>query len=107
MVPLELPDGFRLDKSYVFATTCCNAIELRYVKGSQLVTVFQQGRGHPVLFDGFETGTSRIDGVVCRRGRVGDIGIVNFNSGGRNTTLLARADFSEVPTMVQLFNATP
>ena len=107
LVPQELPNGLRLDKSYVLATTCCNAIELRYVKGSQLVTVFQQGRGHPVLFDGFETETTRIDGVLCRRGRVGDIVIVNFDGAGRNTTLLARADFSEVATMVQLFNATP
>lgn len=107
LVPKELPNGLRLDKSYVLATTCCNAIELRYVKGSQLVTVFQQGRGHPVLFDGFETKTTRIDSVVCRRGRVGDIVIVNFDGAGRNTTLLARADFSEIPTIVQLFNTTP
>ncbi len=107
LVPQELPDGFRLDKSYVLATTCCNAIELRYVKGSQLVTVFQQRRGHPVLFDGFETETTRIEGVVCRRGRVGEIVIVNFDGAGRNTTLLARADFSEISTMVQLFNTTP
>ncbi len=107
LVLQELPNGLRLDKSYVLATTCCNAIELRYVKGSQLVTVFQQGRGHPVLFDGFETETTRIDGVLCRRGRVGDIVIVNFDGAGRNTTLLARANYSEIPTMVQLLNATP
>ena len=37
----------------------------------------------------------------------GNIVIVNFNSGGRNTTLLARADYSEILTMVQLFNTTP
>ncbi|MCH8005610.1 MAG: zf-HC2 domain-containing protein, partial [Planctomycetes bacterium] len=107
LVPQELPDGFRLDKSYVLATTCCKVVELHYVKGRELVTVFQQGHGHPVSLDGFEAETTRIDGVSCRRGRIGDIVVVNFDGGGRNTTLLARADYSAIPAMVQLFNRTP
>ena len=107
LVPDELPDGFRLDKSYVLATTCCNAIEIRYIKGSQLVTVFQQGRGHPVSFPGLEAEPARIDGVVCRRVRVGDIVVVNWDGDGRNMTLLARADVPQIEAMVQFLNTTP
>ena len=106
LVPEELPDGFRLDKSYVLATTCCNAIELRYVKGARLVTVFQQGPGHPVLFDRFDIETTRIAGISCRRGRVGDVVIVNWDGGGRNTTLLARADAPQIESMVRFLNRT-
>ncbi len=82
-------------------------IELRYVKGSELLTVFQQGEGHPVIFDGFDKGTTEINGIRCRRARVGDLLIVNWDGGGRNTTLLARADFTQIETMVRLFNRTP
>ena len=107
LVPEELPDGFRLDKSYVLATTCCQAVELRYVKGAQLVTIFQQGQGHPVLFDGFAPEPIGIDGVSCRRGQVGDIVIINWDGAGRNTTLLARGDFPRLETMVRFLNRTP
>lgn len=106
LVPEQLPDGFRLEKSYVLATTCCKVVELHYVKGSQLVTVFQQGHGYPVP-NGIDSQATEIDGVSCRRSRLGDIVILNFDGGGRNTTLLARADVAEIPMMVRLFNTTP
>lgn len=90
LLPSELPDGFMLDKSYVLATTCCRAIQLHYVKGTELVTVFQQGQGHPILFD-FDDDTTNIAGVPCRTSRVNGILIVNWDGEGRNTTLLASA----------------
>ena len=87
LLPSELPDGFMLDKSYVLATTCCRAIQLHYIKGTELVTVFQQGQGHPVLFD-FDDDTTDIAGVSCRTSKVNGIFVINWDGEGRNTTLL-------------------
>lgn len=105
LVPGHLPGGFRLDKVYVLATRCCNGTHLRYVRGDQVVALFQQAPGHPTEWRGGDLQDVILAGVSCRRARVGDVELVQVDPVGRNITLVARTGSVKIGDLVRFLGA--
>ncbi|MFQ5719784.1 MAG: anti-sigma factor family protein [Acidobacteriota bacterium] len=100
VVPEELPGGFHLENSYVLATRCCSGVHLRYMKGEQVIALFQQPPGHPVEYRGQGLQNVTIEGVACRQARVGGVELVQVDPDGRNFTLIARNNDQQLRDLV-------
>ena len=87
-LPTEVPSGLRLQKCYVLNTAGGNALGCEYVQGTRRMTFFQQRKGDPVLFEDLTQGCMDLNGIHCRCIMMDGIMVLNWESDGRNTTVV-------------------
>lgn len=98
--PEQLPGGLHLEKSYVLATRCCNGVYLRYIRGNEVIALFQQAPGHPIEWEDQTFEDRIIARVPVRRAKVGDLEIVQIEPQGKNLTFVARRGKVDIENLV-------
>lgn len=96
----ELPDNYALESGFLVRIEGCNVVQFKYLRGSDVVLLFQYSRGQPVAYGNRPVLATRINGKPAKVVQSDGCLCASWETNGTAVTLVGPRDMSELVRLV-------